>query len=78
MSDELEDTLAVVDTRIAWVLHHAGMSQWLKLALRGALQCDPVTVGNEVEVLRHLLQSRANAWARNCVEPVDKSASVRS
>ena len=76
MSDELDGTSAV-DARIAWVLDHAGTSQWLKHALRSALQSDPVSVSNEVEVLRQLLQSRADAWASNQFEP-DEPASVSS
>ena len=56
--------------RIDWVLDNAGTSAWLKEALRRALEADPVSVGNDVEVLRQLLQQRATLWVRDQLTPV--------
>jgi len=54
-----ETNLATVDTQIAWVLAHPGMSDWLKDTLRSALLLNPITVVNDLEVLRRLLIPRA-------------------
>lgn len=47
--------------RIAWVLDHPDMSDWLKQALRSAMLLDPVAVQNDIEMLRHLMALRASA-----------------
>ena len=60
--------LTITDARIAWVLGHAGISPWLKRTLREAIAADPVAVANDVEILRHLLQPRAAAWAQKQVD----------
>ena len=59
-----EAALRTADARIAWVLGHAQMSPWLKGALQTALDGDPVELGNDVEVLRQLLQTRAEVWVQ--------------
>jgi hypothetical protein len=61
MTEMVSNDLAAVEAQIAWVLGHADISPWLKQALRSALDRDPVETGNDVEVLRHLLQKRARA-----------------
>lgn len=53
--------LAAADARIAWVLDHPHMSDWLKGALRNAEGIDPVVLQNDVEILRQLLIARAQA-----------------
>ena len=53
--------LAAADARIAWVLAHPHMSDWLKQALRSADARDPTGLQNDVEMLRHLLVPRARA-----------------
>lgn len=45
--------------RIDWALTHPGMSEWLKQALRGARARDPTDILNDLEMLNHLLQKRA-------------------
>lgn len=45
------------EERIAWVLAHPQMSSWLKEALMGARERDPVEVLNELEILNVLLRS---------------------
>ena len=41
------------------VLDDPGTSEWLRGALRAALECDPVRAANDAEVLRVVLQQRA-------------------
>ena len=52
-----DDALKTNEQRIAWVLAHPGTSAWLKDALRGARQRDPVEVLNELEILTLLLRT---------------------
>jgi hypothetical protein len=73
MIREPEVALKVAEAQIAWTLDHAGMSPWLKAALYAALDDDPVAVGNDVEVLRNLLQVRANAWVQDQLKTVEAS-----
>ena len=65
MTYETEIEMDKCAARIDWVLDNAGTSAWLKEALRRALEADPVTVGNDVEILRQLLQRRAALWVRD-------------
>ena len=60
---EPEVEIAAIDRRIAWVLAHPGTSPWLRAALAGSLDEDPVAVANDVEMLRHLLLPRSTAHA---------------
>jgi hypothetical protein len=62
--DELRDA----EQRIAWVLEHPGMSSWLKNALRTALDCDPVQIVNDLEILRTLLPPRTDALVKKGLE----------
>ena len=52
-----DDALTTNDQRIAWILAHPGTSAWLKDALRGARERDPVEVLNELEILNLLLRT---------------------
>ena len=70
MTYETEIEMDKCAARIDWVLDNAGTSAWLKEALRRALEADPVTVGNDVEILRQLLQRRAALWVRDQLTPV--------
>ena len=66
MTNVSESALEAVEARIAWVLDHAGITPWLKKALREAVDNgDPVTAGNDAEILRNLLQARSAAWAQH-------------
>ena len=56
-----EIMLAVTDARIAWVLEHPHMSDWLKQALRTADGLDPIALRNDVEMLKHLVVARSQA-----------------
>jgi hypothetical protein len=59
-----DDALKTNDQRIAWILAHPGTSAWLKDALRGARQRDPVEVLNELEILNLLLRIDCDARIR--------------
>lgn len=50
-----------IESHIAWVLAHPGMSDWLKDALRSAADRDPVHVLNDLEILCLLLRSRSQS-----------------
>lgn len=58
---EPEILRSIAQARIAWVLNHPHMSDWLKSALRAATQRDPTDVQNDIEILRHLFASCADA-----------------
>ena len=58
---EPELLLAAAEDRIAWVLEHPQMSDWLKQALRSADEADPVVLQNDLEMIRHLLLPRCQA-----------------
>lgn len=58
---EPELLLAAAEARIAWVLDHPQMSDWLKQALRAAAGVDPIVLQNDVEMVRHLLLPRCQA-----------------
>ncbi|WP_404371532.1 hypothetical protein AB5I39_04155 [Sphingomonas sp. MMS24-J45] len=58
---EPELMLALTQARITWVLDHPHTSGWVKDALRGAEGIDPVTLQNDVEMIRHLLLPRCQA-----------------
>ena len=53
------------EQRIAWALNQPNMSIWLKEALRTALDQDPVSVLNDLEILRDLLSVWADAKIRS-------------
>ena len=53
--------LAIAEARIAWVLDHPAMSDWLKQALRAAEGLDPTALQNDLEMLRHLITPRSQA-----------------
>ncbi len=63
-----DDVLETAQYRISWVLDHPGMSEWLKEAVRTALDRDPVAVLNDLELLNTLLRLRAEAQI-NAVMP---------
>jgi hypothetical protein len=58
---EPEVILALMDARIAWVLDHPHTSDWLKQTLRTADGLDPITLQNDVEMLKHLIVPRSQA-----------------
>lgn len=61
MSSLDRDKLEEAEALIAWVLAHPGTSRWLRTALQGALERDPIDVLNELEILDRVLRSRAEA-----------------
>lgn len=65
MNDKLPNSLEATEVRIAWVLGNPAMSSWLKDALLGALEQNPLVVSNDVEVLSNLLRARADAWTQD-------------
>ncbi|WP_194954773.1 hypothetical protein [Sphingopyxis solisilvae] len=52
------------DEQIAWILAHPAMSPWLKQALRTARERDPNAVLNDLEVLRHVMNSKISDCMR--------------
>lgn len=54
---DLVDRMYTNDERIAWVLKHSEMSPWLKAALAAAIECPPVEVQNDLEILNLLLRT---------------------
>ncbi|WP_205963448.1 hypothetical protein [Roseicella aquatilis] len=50
-----------IDDQIGWVLNHPRMSPWLKTTLGTALECDPLAVVNDLEILNLLLRRRCDA-----------------
>ena len=54
-------------------LNDPGVSTWLKQALRQALAQDPVEVARDAEVLRGLLNHRAQAMLKGIVCPTKHS-----
>ena len=59
-----DDALKTNDQRIAWILAHPRTSAWLKDALRGARERDPVEVLNELEILSLLLRTECEGKMR--------------
>ncbi len=70
LRQEPEAMLAVADARIAWVLDHPHMSDWLKQALRTADGLDPFGLQNDVEMLKHLILPRSQALIEIAMSPV--------
>ena len=48
-----------VDDQISFVLDHPSMSAWLKDALRAALQVDPISIMNDLEILHLIMRQRS-------------------
>ncbi|MDY7522816.1 hypothetical protein [Sphingomonas sp. 10B4] len=70
LRQEPEIMLAVADARIAWVLEHPHMSDWVKQALLTADGLDPIGLQNDVEMLRHLIVPRSQARIEIAMSPV--------
>jgi len=67
-----EDVPQTNEERIAWVLAHPRTSPWLKEALRGARQRDPIEVLNELEILNLLLRTECETRFRSA-PPISKT-----
>lgn len=63
MANAPQTTISIADARIAWVIAHPQMSDWLKGALRAADGLDPTHVRNDVEILIHLIPSTGDVRA---------------
>lgn len=68
VKENFDGTLEKADANVVWVLDHPEMSPWIKDALRAALVADPITVANEVEVLRQVIVPRSNALVRKALD----------
>ena len=75
MTEEAKCEMAQCDQQIEWLLGNDGTSPWLKVALKGAAACDPVSILNDVEILCHLLKRRSAAqvryalnWSAECAD----------
>ena len=53
-----ERSMPSLDREIDWVLDHPRLSSWLKESLRLSLGRDPLSVLNELEILRCLSERR--------------------
>jgi hypothetical protein len=52
------EILRSAEERIEWVLSNPDISEWLKHALHGAMDRDPVDLLNELEILNALLRPK--------------------
>ena len=75
MTDEAKCEMAQCDQQIEWLLGNDGTSPWLKVALKGAVTCDPVSIFNDVKILYQLLRKRSVArvryalnWSAECAD----------
>lgn len=55
MQHEPETIVAITNARIRDLLDSPNVSDWLKTALRAADGHDPITLQNEIEILRHVI-----------------------
>lgn len=55
MKHEPETVIAITNARIRHLLESPNVSDWLKTALRAADGHDPITLQNEIEILRHVI-----------------------
>ena len=55
MKHEPETVIAITNARIRYLLNSPNVSDWLKTALRAADGHDPITLQNEIEILRHVI-----------------------
>ena len=55
--------------QIDWLLAHPDVSEWLKTALRSAESCDPITLINDLELLRLVLGRRAEEHVARLYAP---------
>lgn len=55
MKHEPETVIAITNAHIRQLLDSPNVSDWLKTALRAADGHDPVTLHNEIEILRHVI-----------------------
>lgn len=67
-TDEPEVALARMESRIDWVLARHDISPWLRQAIVTASSADPVSIANDIEMLRHLFVPLAGAWTRNLLD----------
>ena len=49
-----------VEEQLSFVMAHPGISEWLKNALRSALERDPIEVLNDLEILNLILRNRSH------------------
>ena len=68
MTDEAKSEVEKCDQQIKWILCNDGISAWLKAALRGAADCDPVSITNDVEILYQLLKRLSAAQIRHALD----------
>lgn len=67
---EPEIILATARTRIAWLLANSGTSAWLKTALRAADGQDPISLQNDIELLRLLIAPLAHCPIEVATQPL--------
>ncbi len=70
MKHEPETVIAITNARIRHLLDSPHVSDWLKAALRAADGHDPITLRNEIEILRHLIAPMARTDADVAMTPI--------
>lgn len=75
--NSVSETLKMTEERIDWVLSSANISEWLKDALRSAMDRDPVGILNELEMLNTLLRPRCQCLIELAVSCADGSFDER-
>lgn len=70
MQHEPETVSAITKARINQLLDSPNVSDWLKTALRAADGHDPITLQNEIEILRHVIAALARTDHDVAMRPI--------
>lgn len=61
-------SLEEIDERVAWILDHPDMSDWLKSALKTAFVEEPMGLRNDLQILVGIILSREAALTREATQ----------
>lgn len=70
MKHEPETVVAISNARIRQLLDSPNVSDWLKTALRAADGHDPITLQNEIEILRHVIAPMSRTDPEVAMRPI--------
>lgn len=70
MKHEPETVVAIANGRIRHLLESPHVSDWLKTALRAADGHDPITLQNEIEILRHVILPLSQTGSDVALRPI--------
>lgn len=70
MKHEPETVIAITNARIRQLLDSPNVSDWLKTALRAADGHDPITLQNEIEILRHVIGPASQTELNVAMTPI--------